>query len=196
METSALLALPEHLRPSWSAAGLRKGRLVKADRLGDRLYLTDIGEAVYSVLNSPSSMTLSAHQSSRDGMDKGSPLSKASAASGSSGPNETHPVYISLKWRKSYFPWKITMKRNGLKVVLEGQKYGASSWSGAISLLLEGEGVSIREFSVGFLSQLDHPPWESKYWDQEMWAELLKKSEITQGDIQKDWLALSEMRTG
>ena len=127
-------------------------------------------------------------------MDKGSSLTKATAASGPSGPDETHHVYLALKWRKSYFPWKITMKRNGLEVVLEGQKYGDSSWSGAISLLLEGEKESIRDFAAGFLSRLDHPPWESKYWDKEMWAELLKKSELTQGIIQNDWSTLSDMR--
>ena len=98
---------------------------------------------------------------------------------------------ISLKWRKSYFPWNITMGCNGLEVVLEGSRYGESTWSGAITLILEGEDTAIKGLIVDLLSKLDHPPWESKYWDQKMWSELFSREKLTQNDISKDWHALS-----
>jgi hypothetical protein len=63
---SRLWLLPNHLRPSQSIKGLKRGRLEKPHSFRDRIYLTDVGEAVWGTARGTgpgATIRLAAHRS-------------------------------------------------------------------------------------------------------------------------------------
>ena len=75
------------------------------------------------------------------------------------------------------------MSSNGIQVSLEGVKLGETSWSGAFVIYIDGDPANVVAFKTTMVKVLDHPPWESRYWDEELWETFLKREGLDKDQI-------------
>jgi hypothetical protein len=149
--------MPNHLRPSKSYKGLTRNRLESPTTFKDRIYLTDIVDSFWQVFS------------------------------------EHYPdVSIGILWRKRYFPWRIQIERRGDgHLLMAGKLYGESTWTSAVELqfndLNGGSGTDLDTLLERFVELLGRPPYESPYWDDDVWQKFTEETGIKRSKIEGEW---------
>ncbi len=154
------VALPNHLRPTLSKKGLKKGRKESPRNYRDRIMITDIGEILIEIaFQKPQSRSIK--------------LVKA---------------YDYYPWRMQLVYGKFALEASSL--IFGDSNWQSLVEICPINTKDQGKNKNFIELMKTIEKGLGRKPWESNYWKQENWNNLNKTKGLDQVMIKEQWRKL------
>jgi hypothetical protein len=104
---------------------------------------------------------------------------------------------IKLLWRKRYFPWRISITLPEGSILLLAKLLGDSSWTSVIEMQFsdfEGNGTAkVEKVITEFVVLLGRPPYESQYWNDNVWSTFVNAYNISRNQVEGAWTKYVEI---